>query len=232
MEVIPVIDLLGDNVVHARRGQRDAYRPIETPLSPTCAPADVAAGLLRLFPFRRLYVADLDAIAGRAGNTAGLAALDGRSLDLWVDAGAADEAAVQACLAAEGRSVVVGSESQASAELARLLRDHPRAVLSLDFRGDAFEGPEALLTDTSLWPARVIVMTLARVGAQSGPDIARVTQIAQRAGRRAVYAAGGVRDITDLRALSAAGAAGALVATALHDESLSATDLRAVTPSP
>lgn len=232
MEVIPVIDLLGGVVVHARRGQRDAYRPIESPLSPTSAPSDVAAGLLRLFPFQRLYVADLDAIAGRPRNAAGLAALRGRSLDLWVDAGAADEPTARACLAAEGTSVVIGSESQTDTQLAYKLHDHPRAVLSLDFRGDAFQGPEALLTDTSLWPGRVIVMTLARVGAQSGPDVARVAHVAQRAHGRVVYAAGGVRDITDLRALSAAGAAGALVATALHDGSLTAADLRALIPYP
>ncbi len=230
MEVIPVIDLLGGVVVHARRGQRDAYRPIESPLSPSNAPGDVAAGLLRLFPFRRLYVADLDAIAGRRGNAAGLAALDEGSLDLWVDAGVADEAAAQACLA-EGRSVVIGSESQTSTELAHALRDHPRAVLSLDFRGDAFQGPEPLLTDTTLWPERVIVMTLARVGAQSGPDIARVAEIAARADGRAVYAAGGVRGAADLHPLSTAGATGALVATALHDGSLSANDLAMLTPS-
>ena len=231
MEVIPVIDLLGGVVVHARRGQRDAYHPITSPLSPTSAPGDVAAGLLRLFPFQRLYVADLDAIAGRPGNAAGLAAFGERHVDLWVDAGVEDEAAAHVWLAAAKTSVVIGSESQTGTQLAHALRDHPRAVLSLDFRGDAFQGPEALLTDTSLWPGRVIVMTLARVGAQSGPDLARVAAIAARADRRAVYAAGGVRDITDLRALSATGAAGALVATALHDGGLPAADLRALAPS-
>lgn len=229
MEVIPVIDLLSGLVVHARRGQRDAYRPIESPLSPTSAPADVKAGLLRLFPFRRLYVADLDAIAGRAANTAGLAALRIPSLDLWVDAGTADGTAAEMLLAAGDRTVVIGSESQTNTELAQALRGHPRAVLSLDFRGDAFQGPPALLSETELWPQRVIVMTLARVGAQSGPDVARVAQIAARADGRAVYAAGGVRHAADLRALSAAGAAGALVATALHDGSLSANDLAKLT---
>lgn len=232
MEVIPVVDLLGGVVVHARRGQRDAYRPIESPLSQTNAPGDVAAGLLRLFPFRGLYIADLDAIAGRPGNVAGLAALGERPLGLWVDAGVADEGAARERLAMENISVVIGSESQTGTELAYALRNHPRTVLSLDFRGDAFQGPEALLTDTALWPGRVIVMTLSRVGAQLGPDIARVAAIAARADRRAVYAAGGVRDITDLRALSVAGAAGALVATALHDGSLTASDLRVLTPSP
>src|SRR5262245_9451555 len=67
MEVIPVIDLRGGVVVRARMGQRDHYRPIETPLSATSDAVDVTRGLLSLFPFRTLYVADLDAIE-RTGN--------------------------------------------------------------------------------------------------------------------------------------------------------------------
>ena len=69
MDVIPVIDIKNGQVVHAQGGRRDSYRPIRTPLSPTSAPADVAAGLLRLAPFRNLYIADLDAIEGRRPTT-------------------------------------------------------------------------------------------------------------------------------------------------------------------
>ena len=43
-------------------------------------------------------------------------------------------------------------------------------VLSLDFRGETFLGPQGLLDDAALWPHRVIVMTLARVGGGEGPD--------------------------------------------------------------
>ncbi len=70
-------------------------------------------------------------------------------------------------------------------------------------------------------------MTLARVGAAAGPDLARATDILARAGGRQVFAAGGVRDARDLRALRAAGVAGVLVATALHSGAIGAADLRA-----
>jgi phosphoribosylformimino-5-aminoimidazole carboxamide ribotide isomerase len=102
-------------------------------------------------------------------------------------------------------------------------------VLSLDFRGDEFLGPRALLEDSFLWPDRVIVMTLARVGTGGGPDLARVRDIARRAGTaRRVYAAGGVRGPADLRALRSEGAAGALVATALHEGKIKAGDLHEI----
>jgi phosphoribosylformimino-5-aminoimidazole carboxamide ribotide isomerase len=104
-----------------------------------------------------------------------------------------------------------------------------RIVLSLDFRGDEFLGPRELLEDAGLWPERVIVMTLARVGAAQGPDLARVSEIVCRAGSgRHVYAAGGIRDLADLKALNAAGAAGALVATALHAGQIKTGDLQEI----
>ncbi|HEY5299584.1 MAG TPA: HisA/HisF-related TIM barrel protein [Acetobacteraceae bacterium] len=232
MDIVPVIDLLGGVVVHARQGQRDTYRPIRTPLSTTSEPADVAAGLLRLFPFRHLYVADLDAIEGRAANDAGLAALSAAApgLDVWVDGGIADTNTAGTQLAHSARTLVIGSESQRDTRTLHALRDHPQVVLSLDFRGDAFQGPTDLL-DAALWPRRVIVMTLARVGAQAGPDLARVAAIASRAPGRLVYAAGGVRNADDLRDLVAAGAAGALVATALHNGVLSPAELEDISPT-
>ncbi len=228
MQVIPVLDLMGGAVVRARRGDRASYRPIETPLAAGSAPTDVAAGLLALHPFSVLYLADLDGIMlGRPDLDtvdALVAALPGTRL--WVDNGIADEGAARAFLAVRPSvRLVIGSETQRDPDLAARLGGG--AVLSLDFHGDAYTGPAALLANADLWPADVIAMTLARVGAGAGPDFASLHEIKARAGSgRRVFAAGGVRDEADLVALKAAGIAGALVATALHDGSLSAPALR------
>jgi phosphoribosylformimino-5-aminoimidazole carboxamide ribotide isomerase len=222
MELVPVIDLMGGVVVHAHGGRRTEYRPIVTPLCASSEPRQVVAGLLRLAPFRRLYVADLDAIGGGAPHDAileGLAAAH-PAVEFWVDRGIADAAPARAWLARAPGTLVLGSESLASAAPLAGLADERRIVLSLDFRADAFQGPEAVLQDAALWPARVIVMTLARVGGGAGPDLDRVREIVARAAARAVYAAGGVRDGADVRALAALGAAGVLVASALHAGSI------------
>ena len=73
MDVIPVIDVRHGMAVHARQGQRDQYKPLETPLAQRSDPVAVARGFLSLFPFRAIYVADLDGIEGR-GRCKGLAA--------------------------------------------------------------------------------------------------------------------------------------------------------------
>jgi len=71
-------------------------------------------------------------------------------------------------------------------------------------------------------------MTLARVGAGAGPDFARLRDIKAMAGDRSVIAAGGVRDEADLRSLVALGIEGALVATSLHDGTLTRAQLAAL----
>jgi HisA/HisF family protein len=227
MQVIPVLDLKDRVVVRARMGQRDLYRPIETPLSATSDPVDVARGLLSLHPFEALYIADLDAIEGDGGNERAIARLRAAfpSVTLWVDNGISDLDRAREWLAAGSGRLVLGSETQTDVNMVRQLAADDRVVLSLDFRGAAFAGPRQLLTDPACWPERLIVMTLARVGSRLGPDLDRLAQIKAVAAGRSIYAAGGVRHASDLAKLQRLGLAGALIATSLHDGSLNAAEL-------
>lgn len=235
MHIIPVIDVRGGVVVAARGGDRDNYRPIETPLAPgTSDPVAVTEGYRTLYPFPRLYMADLDGIAGRPANTGVVERLthDLPDVELWIDHGANSTPSVAAMLALDPRAVVVvGSETLGGAgALAEIVREHAgRMALSLDFKGDAFLGPGALLDRPDTWPSRIIVMTLAAVGSDAGPDLARLAQIRGLAGpSREIYAAGGVRHLADCRALAVAGVTGALVASALHAGKLKAGDLQEI----
>jgi uncharacterized protein related to proFAR isomerase len=215
-------------VVRARMGDRASYGLLESQLSPTSDAVDVVRGLLGVFPFPTLYVADLDAIQGSGSNCQTLRRIHAefRSLGIWVDNGVADAPALHAFIGADLGTLVIGSESQRDGELVGQHRDSMRIVLSLDFRGDAFQGPPEILAEPALWPRRIIVMTLARVGSGAGPDLARFAAIRSIAGEREIYAAGGVRDAADLLALKAAGATGALISTALHERRIVAADLQ------
>ena len=233
MKIIPVIDLKAGEVVHARRGDRDSYRPIVSPLCTGSRPLDVVAGLLDVYPFDTLYIADLGAIQGEGDHgdqIAGLAATFPQ-LQLWVDSGLGDIAACRAWLARGLGTLILGSEALDDAAVARGLRDETaeRLVLSLDFRGDRFLGPPKLAARTQDWPNRLIVMTLSQVGSGAGPDFARLDDIASRAGGRQIFAAGGVRGGEDLIELARRGITGVLVASALHDRRIGRTEIAAVT---
>jgi phosphoribosylformimino-5-aminoimidazole carboxamide ribotide isomerase len=230
LRAIPVIDLMGGKVVRARIGDRASYRPIDSPLSPTSDAVDIVRGLLGVYPFPMLYIADLDAIQRKGDNFPALRRIRAGfpALRIWIDNGAADPAALDALAGADLGEPVIGSETQRDGALIAHHTGSERIVLSLDFRGDAFQGPGEILAEPGLWPRRIIVMTLARVGSGAGPDFARLAAIRSIAGEREVYAAGGVRDAADLSALKAAGVAGALIATALHEGRIGKADLEAI----
>lgn len=216
--IVPVIDLRHGVVVRARAGERASYAPIVTPLAKGSSPDAVARGLVAATGAQTLYVADLDAIVDRAPPDLPslrriAAACPG--VRLWVDAGFADAQTVALFLGEGLGRPVLGSESQRDAGLVRALGD--RAVFSLDTRGADEIGPACLHADSRHWPREVIVMTLSRVGAGTGPDLARLETVVAANPGRLFYAAGGVRGPEDVVSLRAIGVAGALVASAIHD---------------
>lgn len=226
MKLIPVIDLLNGQVVHAREGRRDQYLPIHTPLCASSHPADVVGALLALHPFPILYIADIDAILHRGENLATIRELRLQfpHLQFWVDQGLATCRALSEWQAADLGRAVIGSETLAAPDVleAALHLSHLQPVLSLDFKSSGFAGPDWLLGQPALWPATVIVMSLPRVGSSHGPDLQQLQSILQMAGNRQVIAAGGVRHPDDLHQLAQCRAAGVLLASALHSGQVNA----------
>ncbi len=218
-ELIPVIDLMQGQVVHARRGDRQAYQPLRSRLVEGCAPVAVVDALIDATGACHLYIADLDAIRGLGDHRAQIAALAVRhpTVEFWVDGGFAGADAARALHEATGALPILGSETLAEpAALARLEAAGVPALLSLDHRAGVPLGPD-WAHDPAGWPMRVIAMELARVGAAAGPDLALIARLRAQRPDVAVIAAGGVRDAADLATLDAAGVPAVLVASALHD---------------
>ncbi len=68
MRVIQVIDLKNGLAVHAVRGQRDQYQPVQSSFSPVGSPLEIARGFYTKQGCTELYVADLDAMEQRGQN--------------------------------------------------------------------------------------------------------------------------------------------------------------------
>ena len=218
-------------VVRAVRGNRQAYRPIESPLCNSSDPVTVARILCEHCDTLQLYVADLDALLGGRAQSQVLRTLLQAmpGLELWLDAGFvhADAAvALRRDLAAAGQVIpVFGSESLASrAELERCFGgahgSHEEGVLSLDRRDGQHLDVAGCWDAPGLWPGRVIVMTLERVGAAAGPDLDTLADVRRQSPGTFFVGAGGIRNQGDMEAARSAGAGAWLVASALHDGGL------------
>lgn len=232
MEWIPVIDLRGGTVVHARRGDRARYAPVASRLVAGSRPVDVAAALIEASSACTVYIADLEAIEGGAVQAGVLAELIAGwpHLHWWIDGGFAGAAQAREALGPLARRIgpagalrpVFGSESfRDTASLAAAFAPGACAplgtpVLSLDRRGVPMGAAEAW-QEPGWWPDEVIVMTLDSVGSEGGPALDVMREVRQLAGPgRRLIGAGGVRDLADLQAAAAAGAEAWLLATALH----------------
>lgn len=228
--IIPVLDLKGGAVVHAKGGKRADYRPIDTPLGDARDPLGLARALIALTQSPILYVADLDAIAGVGNHFDVCRELAAALLDttLWIDAGFGDLSDCAFWLPL-GTTLVIGTESVVSLEDWNELKLNigKSLVLSIDVGREGYQGPENIFTGSELWPHRVIAMNLPRVGTGEGPDLDLLNNIVARAGACEVYAAGGVRNIDDLDTVASLGAKGALLATALHDGSFGQNEIAA-----
>jgi len=233
LNLIPVVDLLQGQVVRAVRGDRKAYRPIVSALCASSDPVTVARILCDHCAARQLYVADLDALQGGAVQIAVLADLLQAlpEVELWLDAGLADAAAGQALRSqlapfASRIVLVFGSESLRSREALERCSAMDEdgagegplgAALSLDRRDGQRLDPAGCWDAVDLWPKRLIVMTLERVGSGAGPDLETLQEVRRLAPAAMVIGAGGIRSEDDLARASAAGADAWLVASALHD---------------
>lgn len=233
-----MIDLKNAQVVHAKHGNRHAYLPIQSVLSTSSNIFSIVEGLLKLYPFRTIYMADIDAISNNGNHFEQIELLSSMypHITWWVDNGVrnVDEPILYTPQA--NIRAVFGSEHIHTLQDYRAMSYayKSRHVLSLDklnnVKLDNAELGSAELHHTGLyWPDDVICMTLNKVGSNTGPDIARLQALQQlnlaRKKPANLYAAGGVRNMDDLLALKQLGVSGALVASALHNGEITAQQL-------
>lgn len=214
MKIIPVIDLKNGIVVHAKFGQRENYRPIQSVLTPKNDIYSVLNGFLRLHAFDTFYIADLNAITGQGSQYDLIEQLAKNfpKITFWVDAGYQK---AQDFL--PNYLPVLGSECFTDDNFLEILDFEKRFILSLDFGENGEKlGSQKFFTQTQLWSENVIVMTLNRVGSSQGTAIDLLEEFKRDSPKIKFIAAGGVRNNDDLAQLAKIGIEQVLVASALH----------------
>lgn len=219
--------------MHAKHGLRAHYKPIKTLLSHSSDIFSTVEGLLKLYPFRTIYIADIDAISNTGNHFEQIERLSDQYPHViwWVDNGVRNVNAHILHAPQANIRAVFGSENIHSVQDYQAVSDAytNREVLSLDKLDNTDLGAAELHTTGLYWPEDAVCMTLNHVGSKLGPDVVRLKNIMQlnlaRKKPANIYAAGGVRNIDDLLQLKQLGIAGALVASALHNGEITAQQL-------
>ena len=237
MKIIPVLDLLNGIAVHAMRGERNKYRPLESVLSPSPDPLELAK-VFDSLGFDELYAADLDAILKDEEDFSVFTRIASETdLTLMVDAGISDLTRAKKVLEAGASNVIIGTETLTdlgfAGEAVRALGED-RVIVSVDLKGgELLSRSESIRSMNPLrlvealeemGVARVIVLDLSRVGSEQGANMGIVEEVLEKTGVE-VITGGGMQGIKDLDEARGLGVSGALIATVLHNGKLTAAEL-------
>jgi phosphoribosylformimino-5-aminoimidazole carboxamide ribotide isomerase len=240
MRVIPVLDLMGGVVVRGVGGRRNEYRPVQSRLASSARPLDVARAFRERLGLDELYVADLDALEGARGQVEIIREVAADGFRLLVDAGLRQAHSGRMLIEAGAERAVAALETSDGPDQFRSLLGELGAkhiVFSLDLKGGRLLGnPAAWDTDdprelagkvVGCGAQSMIVLDLAGVGERGGvPTRDLCRRLREEFPKIELVTGGGVRDARDLAELAECGMDGVLLASALHDGSLTAADLR------
>lgn len=236
MEIVPVLDLLGGQAVHAIGGDRASYRVVQSRLGHGSAPVALAGRMVVTIASRSLYVADLGAITGGRRHEDLILELKANgSPHLYWDAGLVKSVERDRLPTGPDFVPIWASETADARDLA----ENPpngACAFSVDLSGgvilgdwlawgirDARDAPGLAAAGVRLTGATtVIVLDLRGVGVRGGPIGAELIERVRArlpAGVR-LGVGGGIRNDGDLTRLDAIGVDFVLVATAIHDGTL------------
>jgi phosphoribosylformimino-5-aminoimidazole carboxamide ribotide isomerase len=226
MEVLPAIDLLGDEAVRLHQGDYERATGFGAPLELAARFATEGA--------RWIHVVDLD--GARSGRVrpdvvqALVASAVGASIQ--ASGGVRSVADARALVEAGAARVVVGTAafSEVLPDLVEALGW--RLVVALDVRDGVvrttgWTESTGLQVDAAIdlcvlaGVERLLCTAIDRDGTLSGPDVDLVARVVDRSGLR-VLAAGGIRSHSDLDALASVGAEGAIIGRALLEGTITA----------
>lgn len=230
MHIIPVLDLSKGIVVHAVQGNRNLYRPIISKLCSSSNPLDIINCFLKLYPFKKIYIADLDALEQSNDNTNTIKSIckEFPNLDIWLDTGTS---LINHYLENSGFDklrLILSTESLNSTQALESFINHYNQhnfIMSIDFKSNEILGPKEPLQKRQHWPLDIIILNLDYVGTNEGISIPEQLNSLDLFRTHNTFYGGGIRDKKDIYKLEKLGFIGALISTSLHKMTINKDDL-------
>ncbi|MHA1349504.1 MAG: HisA/HisF-related TIM barrel protein [Promethearchaeota archaeon] len=237
--IIPVIDILNSQAVHAIKGEREKYKPLKSVLINDSNPTRIASKLKNEYLFNEFYIADLDAILqGKPNIAILLKILDIPGVEVMIDPGIKTEKNLEKYFKLNLKSLILGLETLRDLNvITRCLKlfDSNKIVVSIDMYNEVIQTNikeirnqnilEIVRKIEDLGVVKIILLDLFKIGQKIGGISALYLKI-RKGFSGEILVGGGIKDIQDIKEYRSNNFSGVLIGTALHDGSIKIEELR------
>ena len=225
IEIVPVLDLIGNQAVSGKSGNRSTYTPLNTIYAPNSDPLNIANGL-ELNGAKEIYIADLDLIEKQGNNLYKIKDVN-TVLPVMLDCGIRDFESFKFYLDFAYKLIVATETIESIDEMRKIFNTFPREriVVSVDIKdGQLYSNNLDMNLEEfrdvlrELDPNEIILLNISDVGTGNGYDIRFLDDFKEFKDK--IIIGGGINQ-EDLEPLERYGVKKALIGTALHIGSIS-----------
>jgi len=231
--IIPVLDILDSKAVHAKKGERAKYKPLNTKLIQSSNPIEIVKVLKQKFNFNEFYIADLDAIIKKKPNFEILLnILDIPNIKIMIDPGIINRDDLLMYSKLNLNKLILGLETMENVEIIKESLEifgHNKIIVSIDMFQEKIisnikqfksQNPlQVIHTIENLGVKEVILLDLFRVSQKMGGIPPLYLEI-RKIFNGNLLVGGGIKDLNDLLMYKDNDFSGILIATALYDGSI------------
>ncbi|MFX1280351.1 MAG: HisA/HisF-related TIM barrel protein [Promethearchaeota archaeon] len=228
--VIPVLDILNSEAVHAVKGERNKYKPLKSKLFNSSDPLEILKILAYNFQFTEIYIADLDAIIKKKPNLVLLnKILTETEIHLIIDPGIVVSDDIYQYTKFKIKKLVIGLETikrLKEVKNALSIIGKNKIIVSIDMYREKLLAqakdiknltPKEIVNKIRrIGIDEVILLDLFRVGQKIG-GIPQTYLDIRNSFNGKTYVGGGIKDFTDILKYKQENFAGILIATAMYD---------------
>ncbi len=240
-KIIPVIDILNSEAVHAVKGEREKYKPLTSVLFKGNDPIKITKKFKDDYSINEIYIADLDAIIRRKPNLTLLKEiLQITDIKVMLDPGIISIKNIVEYSKYSLDSLILGLETishfKVISECLKIIGSH-KTIVSIDMYNEVIQTNvkgmqnqhpiEIIKKIERMGVKKIILLDLFKIGQKIGgipPLYLKIRDIYN--GK--ILVGGGIKDIRDIEMYKHNNFSGVLIGTALHDGTIEIEKLRKI----
>jgi phosphoribosylformimino-5-aminoimidazole carboxamide ribotide isomerase len=238
-KIIPVIDILNSEAVHAIKGEREKYKPLKSIIIKNTDPIEIIKKIKHDLSFQEVYIADLDAILRRKPNLSLLSQiLKIPEIKIMIDPGIILTKNILEYSTYSLNSLILGLETikdlKVISDCLEIIGSH-KTIVSIDMYKEVIQTNvkeiqnqhpiEIIRKIEELGVKKIILLDLYKVGQKIGGIPPLYLEIRNQF-KGQILVGGGIKDIRDIEEYKQYTFSGVLIGTALHDGTIGVEKLR------